>query len=545
VQFTFPFTAIVGQKQLKTALLLVAVDPKLGGLLVSGPRGSAKSTMARGLTSILNESPFITLPLGATEEMIILNRAHGGILYVDEVNLLPDHLVDLLLDAASFGVTIIERDGISHQQESQFSLIGTMNPDEGELRPQLLDRFGLMVEIEDNFSIEDRQLIVTRRIEFDDNPEKFVSDSRIDTDELVIRVNRAVSSLPGVTLSESMGAEIARKCMSAGVDGMRADLTLHRASRAHAALHNRNQVSLDDINAVESMVLLHRKQPAGSNSSPPPASNNEGNSGNDNDNAPQNNNPGGSSIQGSWGAFPASNPQTVENVTVALGEFLNHPKKVTAAKLGNLNFRSTAKSSRYVSRISKDSQHSEKKIDWRKTLGSRGQIQFKLPISAGQSLDLILLDTSASTFSGNGFGQAKGALQQISRRCYLKRRNLCILTFGSNNVKTLLHPQRAPKDVSRLLDTIQPGGGTPWEQVLLYTENLLRRQKFQSLDCHLYLVTDGRLPVKSFHHPVLTRNPITVLDIECSRVKLGLGKKLAQEIGGRYIHTNAAPMANV
>jgi magnesium chelatase subunit D len=569
VQYTFPFTDIVGQKQLKTALLLVAVDPKLGGLLISGSRGSAKSTLARGLTSILKESPFVTLPLGATEEMItgsfdlesalnqaklkfksgLLNRAHGGVLYVDEVNLLPDHLVDLLLDSAASGVNIIERDGISHQQESQFSLIGTMNPDEGELRPQLLDRFGLMAEIEDDFSIEDRRLIVKKRIEFDDNPEKFVADSRIDTDDLIAQVNFAVSSLTQVILCESMSTEIARRCIDASVDGLRADLTFHRASRAHAALHGRNQVNIDDINAVESLVLLHRKNSTTPNSSPPPATDNGGNQGNDNDDTPQDNSPGGSSIQGSWGAVAAGNPLAVASMPIELGEFSKPPKNSTRTGRGNLNFRSGAESSRYISRDTGDSKNPDKKIDWRKTLcstsSSNGQIQFKLPIPKSQSLDLILLDISASTFSGNGFARAKGALQQISRQCYLKRRRLCIVTFGNNKVKTLLHPQRAPKELSRLLDTIHPGGGTPWKQVLEYTDSLLKRQQFQSMDCHIYLVTDGRLSVNSLQHPLLTRYPITVLDIESSRIKLGLGKILAQEIGGRYIQPHADSQAGI
>jgi len=565
VQLTFPFTAIVGQEQLKTALLLVAVDPKLGGLLVSGPRGSAKSTMARGLTSILKKRPFITLPLGATEEMItgsfdlesalskselkfkagLLNRAHGGILYVDEVNLLPDHLVDLLLDASASGVNFIERDGVSHQQESHFSLIGTMNPDEGELRPQLLDRFGLMAEIEDNFSIEDRQLIVGKRIAFDDHPEKFTADSQNATDKLVSQVDCAVSKLGNVTLSESMGSEIARRCIEANVDGMRADLTFHRASRAHAALHNRDRVSLDDLNAVESLVLLHRKKSSVFDPPPPSSANNDNNTENDNEGTPQNDNPGGSSIQGSWGAVPTGNPQALKSMPVELGAFLSLHKKVTETGRGNLNFRSSTNSSRYISRETKNAKHTGQKIDWRKTFGSTGKIRFKLPIPASQSLDLVLLDTSASTFNGNGFALAKGALQEMSQQCYLKRRKLCIVTFGNNKVNTLLHPQRAPKDLSRLLDTIQPGGGTPWEQVLAHTENLLRRQNFKSLDYHLYLVTDGRLAVNLSHHPVLTGCPVTVMDIESSRVKLGLCKSLAREIGGRHIHVNAASNADM
>ena len=179
MQPSFPFTAIVAQERLKTALQLVSIDPKIGGLLLSGPRGSAKSTMVRSLASLNHGQSFVTVPLGASEEMVagsfdlekalndaevafrpgLLGRANGGILYVDEVNLLADNLVDLLLDAAASGFNLVERDGISHRHEAEFSLVGTMNPDEGELRPQLLDRFGLMARAAAEFSIEQRQQV--------------------------------------------------------------------------------------------------------------------------------------------------------------------------------------------------------------------------------------------------------------------------------------------------------------------------------------------------------------------------------------------------
>lgn len=189
----FPFAALVAQDALQQALLLAAIDPSLGGVLVSGPRGTAKSTAARGLAELLPEGQFVTLPLSASDEQVtgtldlahalaengvrfrpgLLARAHLGVLYVDEVNLLADGLVDTLLDVAASGVNIVERDGVSHAHDARFVLVGTMNPEEGELRPQLLDRFGLMVELENCFDAAQRERIVKARLAFDLDPDAF------------------------------------------------------------------------------------------------------------------------------------------------------------------------------------------------------------------------------------------------------------------------------------------------------------------------------------------------------------------------------------
>ena len=189
----FPLSAVVGADDLKLALCLTAIDPKIGGVLIEGPRGMAKSTLARGLADLLASGQFVTLPLGATEERLVgtldldaalgegraqfspgvLAKADGGVLYVDEVNLLPDHLVDLLLDVAASGTNLIERDGISHRHSARFVLIGTMNPEEGELRPQLLDRFGFNVALSGQTVPAERGQIIRRRLDFDSDPAAF------------------------------------------------------------------------------------------------------------------------------------------------------------------------------------------------------------------------------------------------------------------------------------------------------------------------------------------------------------------------------------
>ena len=285
---TYPFSAIIGQPRLKLALMLCAVEPKIGGILLTGARGTAKSTIARALLDLMPEGgDFVTLPLGASEERIsgtlniekvladggvdfapgLLQKAHGGILYVDEVNLLADHLVDLLLDVAASGVNTVERDGISHQHPSEFILVGTMNPEEGELRPQLLDRYGLCVQVNNDFSAQERTDIVRARLAYDTDPQAFVSQYTEQQQALIGRCHQARTLLPKVEVNDNTLLDIAERCTQGGVEGLRADIVIHRAASAHAALDGRTTVTRDDIDAVEEFALLHRRQP----DSQPPA----------------------------------------------------------------------------------------------------------------------------------------------------------------------------------------------------------------------------------------------------------------------------------
>lgn len=305
----FPFAAVAGQDNFKLALLLAAINHGIGGVVVSGPRGCAKSTLVRGLADLLpaqdqlagthdqnedsdqNEGiahsaeqmdavPFITLPLGASEERLLgsidlqkalnqqdvcfhpglLHQAHGGVLYVDEVNLLPDHLVDQLLDVAASGINRIERDGISHSHPAEFMLIGTMNPDEGELRPQLQDRFGLCVQLDNLYDPLQRVRIVQSREAFDRDAEAFYQHYQAEQQALTAKIIQARQLLADVQCSDDLRLHIAEACCQAQVDGMRADIVWYRAAVAHAALNQRSHVLLDDILATEELVLVHRRK---------------------------------------------------------------------------------------------------------------------------------------------------------------------------------------------------------------------------------------------------------------------------------------------
>lgn len=314
---TYPFSAIVGQERMKRALILNAINPQIGGVLIRGERGTAKSTAARALAALLPAldvvqgcrfncdpqrpdlfcdecrdrleregalptthvyTPFVDLPVSATEDRVvgtldiekaiqkgerhfepgILAAANRGVLYVDEVNLLDDHVVDLLLDAAAMGVNIVEREGISFSHPAKFILVGTMNPEEGDLRPQLLDRFAFSVQIEGLDDPEDRVAIIERRIAFEVDPEGFRHQWAKNERDLSERIARARDRVNEVRYSRHDLMSIAGLVSSLNVDGHRADLVILRGAQAHAALQGRDRITDEDIILAAELALPHR-----------------------------------------------------------------------------------------------------------------------------------------------------------------------------------------------------------------------------------------------------------------------------------------------
>jgi Mg-chelatase subunit ChlI len=316
----FPFTALVGQEAMKRALVLNAINPAIGGVLIRGEKGTAKSTAVRALARLLPElevvggcrfgcSPdaseqqcsecrerardgalprqqrqmrVVELPINASEDRVVgaidmeaaikrgekrfepgvLAEANRNILYVDEVNLLDDHLVDVLLDAAAMGVNVVEREGMSVEHPSRFILVGTMNPEEGELRPQLLDRFGLCVDVEGIRDVNRRVAIVERREEFEEDPEAFLAAHAADEDAEAERISGAIAQLGQVTIGRPVLSAIAQLSIETGVDGHRADLVGRKAAQALAAYEGRDEVAIADVAEVAPMVLAHRLKSA-------------------------------------------------------------------------------------------------------------------------------------------------------------------------------------------------------------------------------------------------------------------------------------------
>jgi Mg-chelatase subunit ChlI len=281
---SFPFTAIVGMEDAKKSLIYHAIDPRIGGTLFLGHRGCAKSTLVRSFAEVLRlvsteNAPFVEVPLGTTEDRLLgsvnaealvekrkwsgriglIEEAHGGVLYIDEINLLPDHLADYILDSAASGRYRMERDGITRSVESRYILVGTMNPDEGDLRPQLSDRFAHGVLIRDDFGHEQRIEIVKRRIAFDDDPEKFIAGFAPSMSELANRVALARRRITEVFVSDDQRMAVAANGRELKLEGLRAELAVVRTARSAAAFDGRCSVEERDLQEAWRLCLGHRR----------------------------------------------------------------------------------------------------------------------------------------------------------------------------------------------------------------------------------------------------------------------------------------------
>jgi len=309
---TYPFTAIVGQEEMKLALLLNLINPLLGGVLIRGEKGTAKSTAVRGLVDLLDQVEVISgcpyhcrineghlcpecsqiknpdaetyrrkvveLPINATDDRVIgslnleraiqkgeksfepgiLADANGNILYVDEVNLLDDHIVDVLLDSAAMGINTVEREGISHTHPSRFVLVGTMNPEEGDIRPQLLDRFGLVVEVVGEQDPKLRSELIRRRLDFEASPEAFAQKWQSEQDAIALSIKKARETLENITIPDALYMDAAKIGIALKVDGHRADITLLKAAQTLAAFEGDKKVKREHLKKAAGLVLPHR-----------------------------------------------------------------------------------------------------------------------------------------------------------------------------------------------------------------------------------------------------------------------------------------------
>lgn len=635
-QPVYPFTAIVGQEEMKLALILNVIDPLIGGVLIMGHRGTGKSTAVRALADLLppilkvkncpygcdpnnpawlcsdctakrrrgrmsvvsSEVPVVELPIGATEDRVcgtlnieraltkgvrafepgLLAQANRGFLYIDEVNLLEDHLVDLLLDVAASGRNIVEREGISISHPARFVLVGSGNPEEGELRPQLLDRFGLHTHVETITDVDARVQIVQQREQFDQNPTRFRAQMEPQQEGLRQRIIQAQQLIGSVTIESGRLRQIAQMCLQLGIDGHRGELTITRAAKALAAFHGRTSVSNEDIRTVAPMSLRHRlrKDPLGEID---PGLRIERAL---NDCFPQERMDSmrtGGGTDASWSTVqsahdsptdastitpPTESPSPTMNWTVdssvrhagrevkparqrhtralshrhgrMIGTELTKPQAGRVALTATLRVAAPAQ----PLRRSSPAQHLQimpADLRWKRFRHRAGL------------LIIFVLDASGS-MAANRIHQAKAAVIKLLQQAYIHRDQVALISFRHQSADIMLPPTQSIERAKRLIDALPVGGGTPLSKGLLAAITLARRtHRYHTRPAMVVLLTDGRANVSSSGQsdvwPELEqigasfakeRIPTLVINTQHRFSMTGEAGKLATLLNAQYIH---------
>nr|WP_300039726.1 putative cobaltochelatase [Methanospirillum sp.] len=624
----YPFSAIVGQELMKKALLLNAINPRIGGVLIKGEKGTAKSTAARALAHLLPEQDVVDgcifgcdpadpttfceecqkkggqlistrkkmrvveLPISATEDKVIgsldieyalqkgekkfepgvLAKANRNILYVDEVNLLSDHIVDVLLDAAAMGVNVIEREGVSFEHPASFILIGTMNPEEGDLRPQLLDRFGLCVDIEGIDDIDTRVEVINRRRRYERHPLEFIGEFGEEEDELRTRITRAQGLLSLVTISDEMLYMIAQICMDAAVDGHRADIIMMKTAKTIASFNARVEVTEDDVREAAELVLSHRmrSQPfsdqqmdkdkieesiqKSQQERQQPEQKEEQT---EQDQKPQENTtPDGSTTT----QFAEGSPFKVSQKPLA------QPRRIDSFKRDGSGRRSVTESrdGKYVRSRIPDRLTADIALD--ATIraaaphqkGRNGDLAVKIETSdirekvrerkMGNTV-LFVVDASGSMGAQQRMTAVKGAILSLLIDAYQKRDRVGLVVFRGSGAEVLLPPTSSVELARKCMQSLPVGGKTPLASGLSKGFEVLLREKM--INAHtiprMILISDGKANVSMGSGSPLddvtevashirdSKIPSMVIDTEQSYIAFGLAHKISDAMGAKYL----------
>jgi len=622
VNAPYPFSAIVGQEDLKLALLLNAVSPEVGGVLVRGEKGTAKSTAVRALARLLPPIRVISgcpyscdpeslnpecpagphpedaswewcpvrlaeLPVGASTDRLtgtldieraltegerafepgILASAHRGILYVDEVNLLSDHLVDLLLDVAAMGTNHVEREGVSVRHPSRFILVGTMNPEEGDLRPQLLDRFGVTVEVAGNLDADERVEIVRRRLRYEADPQAFATEWIAADGELARGIEKARKGLSVVRLPEEMLHQIAAVCTHLGVDGLRGDLVTAKAARALAAWETRDTVATEDVRRAALLALSHRRRrnpfeetgidpevlerllpddpepdpPGGGAPSP------DGGDSGERDTAPEEPSdakPG--SGERTFFATEGFEPARLEIPEKGRGGPLGRRSRVVGEHghpVGDREAGETAHDLALAATVRAAAPHQRA----RGRAGSglvlrREDLRSNLREGHEGNLILFVVDASGSMAARSRMAAVKGAVLSLLNDAYQRRDKVSLVSFRGEGARVLLPPASGVELAASRLAELPTGGRTSLAAGLEKAAEVIERERTRETERRplVVVLTDGRAtagPDPRGAAVGLRRLGATsvVVDTEEGYVRLGMAGTLAEALGARCL----------
>ncbi|MER5304759.1 putative cobaltochelatase [Streptomyces lasiicapitis] len=639
----YPFTALVGQDDLRLALLLNAVSPAVGGVLVRGEKGTAKSTAVRALSALLPEvdvvagcrfscapgapdpacpdgpheagggvaraARMVELPVGASEDRLVgaldieralaegvkafepglLADAHRGILYVDEVNLLHDHLVDLLLDAAAMGASYVEREGVSVRHAARFLLVGTMNPEEGELRPQLLDRFGLTVEVAASREPDQRVEVVRRRLAYDDDPDGFAARWGDEEGAVRGRIVAARALLPRVRLGDGALRQIAATCAAFEVDGMRADIVMARTATALAAWAGREDVLAEDVRQAALLALPHRRrrnpfdapgldenkldetleefgENDGDDEPDPDGGGPDGGGGQPpQDSGPEQSGDGAAATPEASDDGPPQGGGAGEQQAVRAGEpFRTKVLSVPGLGEGAAGRRSRARTEHGRTTGARRPRGALTKLHLAATVraaaphqrargrSGRGLVvrrdDLRQATREGREGNLVLfvVDASGSMAARQRMGAVKGAVLSLLLDAYQRRDKVGLVTFRGVGAEVALPPTSSVDAAAVRLESLPTGGRTPVAAGLLRAHDVLRVERMRDPARRplVVVVTDGRAtggvePVvqagRAARLFAAEGHASVVVDCESGPVRLGLAGQLAGELGGTAV----------
>lgn len=598
----FPFSALVGQEDLREALLVCAIDPAISGVLVRGERGTAKTTAVRGLAPLL-DGALVELPIGATADRVLgtldldralgegratfqpglLANAHDGLLYVDEVNLLPDHLVDVLLDAAALGRVHVERDGISTSYDARFLLVGTMNPEEGDLRPQLLDRFGLSVEVVGSGDPDVRVEIVRRRLAFDRDPEAFAARFADEERALATTIAAARERLAAVRLPDRILLLIAGTCARLGVDGHRADIVTARTATALAALDGADEVTTEHVKRAAKLALAHRRrrgplqQPglddseldqALNDSEPddepdPPTGGDNGRQQAAGDDARGEAAPA-TAGDGPRGEDKGSDPLGSEERPWRAGapsrprvDAPDSPGRAPLLTLAGKGRGAAGRRSRTTTGEPVDSKPADGAVTdlalaatLRAAAGrplTRADLREHVRSGREGNLIVFCVDASGSMGARRRMAQVKAAILGLLTDAYQRRDKVALVSFSGDDAVVHLSPTSSVERAAEALRTLPTGGRTPLARGLEEAELIIRTEQRRdpSRRALVVVVTDGRAhdreaALHAIQSLAKTAAGVVVLDGEQGPVRLGLAAQLAQAAGAQILPLEAA-----
>lgn len=551
----FPFTAICGQDDFKLALILCMIDSSLGGVLALGDKGTGKTTTVRALQSLMKnietDFPFVNLPIGATEDRVLgsihletlinerklevqkglLAKAHQGILYIDEINLLNDYLMDVLLDASSSGGYFLERDTISQWLDSRFCLVGTMNPEEGDLRPQLLDRFGLSVNIKTPMDKKIRMEIVNRRLDFDIDSTAFSYQFEKEEKQLSQQIITAKDQLSVIYISDEIKENIAEKCISHQVEGLRADILLMKASRAYAAFDNCKEVTPTHLEKIAPLVLNHRAKHFPENKQKNDNDNGNDN-GNDNSNGNQNKN------------IENSGLSDYLLQATATEQFLKIQIPKIESKKGMLYKNES---------LLKNSQHPFGTVTTGINVLSsvkeylatqKFKVHYKKAVTQSKIHLVFLIDSSSSMVQNQQISFIKGLISETLLKFKNKKLVLSAVALHNGTATVILKLTQNIDAFITQIRQLRSGGKTNLKAGLSLVHQLLKSKTPQE-ETVLYIMTDGKINQGKTENPFaeavsyfktylrISKNT-TVIDTEKGFVKLALAKKLAKEMKVNY-----------